>query len=139
MKNSENILSVSAKRNDLWFLGDIVIDKFYLKFIREYAERFRTVNLVLGNHDHELLPGYAVQNGINLFGIVSKYKGWISHCPIHPQEFYQKKFNIHGHLHRTIVLDENGEPDKRYINVSCEQINYKPISLGQIKSKVDSL
>lgn len=41
------------------------------------------------------------------------------------------KYNIHGHLHT------NSLPDKRYINVSAEQIDLTPISLAEIRSRLN--
>jgi calcineurin-like phosphoesterase family protein len=72
-----------------------------------------------------------------------RYKGaFLTHCPVHPQELeYRTSINIHGHLHEYNVTkniirgtrDTNlGVPDKRYINVSCEQVNYQPKTLKEL-------
>ena len=51
-----------------------------------------------------------------------KYKGFIlSHCPIHESEIRRFTKNIHGHVH------ENSLEDERYINVSCEVVNFSPV------------
>ena len=62
----------------------------------------------------------------------------IQHIPVHPMELNAKsggrfKLNIHGHLHRDIVLRGDAAADRRYFNVSCEQINYTPIAYDEIK------
>lgn len=49
----------------------------------------------------------------------------LSHAPIHPCALGEYD-NIHGHIHRFAI------PDNRYINVSCDVINYAPINLDQI-------
>jgi calcineurin-like phosphoesterase family protein len=56
----------------------------------------------------------------------------LTHIPVHYCELeYRFKKNIHGHMHEKVVLF-NDKPDSRYINVSCEQINYTPIALEEI-------
>lgn len=75
-----------------------------------------------------------------------KYKGfWLSHAPIH-SDHLSGSHNIHGHLHSNSVyeiVDINGFAtpikDQRYINVSVEQLDGKPISFEDIKRKLISL
>ena len=61
--------------------------------------------------------------------------------PVHECELEHRwKMNVHGHKHEALVMTKlewnQGAreivPDKRYLNVSVEQINYTPISLDQI-------
>ena len=60
-----------------------------------------------------------------------KYKEfWLSHAPIHPEEL-RDRINIHGHVHYKNI------DDARYFNVSCENIGFKPISLENIRLKVN--
>lgn len=138
----DNILSCSNKRNDIYILGDIVFKTDYFPFLREYAERFRKVHVVLGNHDHKAFAAYACKQGIQVHGFIAKFNTWISHCPVHPQEMYRALGNIHGHLHTNKVLvkeeDESWVDDIRYLCVSCEQVNYKPINLQQIREEFRS-
>jgi calcineurin-like phosphoesterase family protein len=50
-----------------------------------------------------------------------KKGGYIfTHCPIHESEVTRFHRNIHGHVH------ENSLDDYRYINVSCEVVDYTP-------------
>ncbi len=56
--------------------------------------------------------------------------GILSHVPLHPDSVDRFKLNIHGHTHDR-CLD-----DSRYFNVSCEVLNYTPISYEEILSKV---
>ena len=53
----------------------------------------------------------------------------LSHVPVDPCNMqHQQKWNIHGHCH-------NGhEPTNQHINVTCEKLDYKPISLKQIEN-----
>ena len=68
----------------------------------------------------------------------------LQHIPVHPSELSSEtggrfKLNIHGHLHRDLVMKSghlSAQQDERYVNVSCEQINYTPISWDEIKQRV---
>lgn len=60
----------------------------------------------------------------------------VQHIPCHVMEVTpgvgRFKLNIHGHLHRDIVM-LGDKPDRRYFNVSVEQINYVPIAYDEIR------
>ena len=61
-----------------------------------------------------------------MYGAV-KYKDCVlTHIPVHPSQFPRFRLNIHGHLHLKVIADT------RYINVSCEQVNYTPVLLKNI-------
>ena len=52
---------------------------------------------------------------------------FLTHCPIHPSELdYRVSYNIHGHVH------ENSLDDARYVNVSCEVVDYQPKLLTEL-------
>lgn len=120
----ENILRTVTKRDTLWILGDAAFTKDSLAKIKALP---CNVNLVLGNHDVN-------ERGIvitNLAGVYNKiaslirYKNcWLSHCPIHPQEFRGRRANIHGHLHSKLVEENYGQ---KYVNVCLEHWDYKPV------------
>jgi len=62
----------------------------------------------------------------------------MTHFPIHyePDNVPGKipiSFNIHGHIHEKLVMTSFNRPDKRYINVSVEQINYTPVHIDELK------
>lgn len=125
-----NILSVSGKNNHLWLLGDVCFKEDQFRKLWEYNLYFDTVHVVMGNHEHKRLAEFCVQHGIQVHGIVKKWGYWLSHAPIHPQELYRGK-NIHGHVHRNTVHDDC------YFNVSCENLNYRPITLQEIKETME--
>jgi hypothetical protein len=57
------------------------------------------------------------------------YKGFfLTHCPVHPLElnYPDVRGNIHGHIHDKEV----GE--SRYWCVSCERVDYKPITIEEL-------
>ena len=131
---------VVHKRDLTYFLGDVTMetDKWYF-----YLDQMKgRKKLIMGNHD----DGRDVKELLKYFETVEsmvKYKGiFLTHCPIHPQELeYRVSRNIHGHLHeynvtKDIITGERntnvGVKDERYINVSCEQINYQPKTLKEL-------
>lgn len=127
-----------GKRDILFILGDFLFPgpKF-----DEYHERLQKVKcrikLVMGNHDSlELYQNVnpvirsnkPVPSRIEIQLPLFSYKNfWLSHCPIHPQEMRNRKLNIHGHLHAS-VLD-----DTRYFDVCPEKHNYEFVDFESIK------
>jgi len=106
-----------------------------------YAKKFQHVYYVLGNHDISSAWRYAAQHkNVSIHGIESRWGLWISHAPIHECELY-RGMNIHGHTHdkkveftdRDCFNTVYTEEDLNYFCVSCEQVDYKPISLDEIK------
>ena len=118
---------VRKKRNTVWVLGDFMF-RDDSRDIKGIIDRLNgNINLITGNHDY--LP-FCMHNKINIMhGLTKKYKMWLSHCPIHPNEL-RGLVNIHGHVHSETV------DDKRYINVSANVIGYTPISLDAIRSQL---
>lgn len=84
--------------------------------------------LIKGNHDQEKLSKYAT-----VFRDVRAYwqlaKCILSHVPIHPQSIGRWRANIHGHLHDRVITGPDGNPDPRYLCVSVEHTDYRPILL----------
>lgn len=119
----DNLASNIHKRDSLILLGDVAFSAYWNQRIKEINCVKKT--LILGNHDtdrhlnmNDLLDVYD-----SIHSLTVKNKSWLSHCPIHPQEFRNKEFNIHGHLHAKII------DDPRYINVCVEQTDFKPVNL----------
>lgn len=134
----ENILSVSNKRNTLWLLGDVFFSDDCYNFATEVCDKFAHVKVLLGNHCTEnnqrwgLLRRLIIENdNFTVHGMLSKYGYWITHAPLHDSELRGKVLNVHGHTHSVSV------DDHRYLCVSAEQIDYKPISLMTIRGIVE--
>jgi calcineurin-like phosphoesterase family protein len=123
-------LETLGKRDTLWVLGDTCFDMESFDKIKAIFSSVKQVNKIIGNHDFErkecpTIQDYLALGNVKLHAMVS-YKGhWITHAPIHPDELRGKK-NIHGHTHNHCIDDE------RYINVSLEQINYKPAPFSSL-------
>ena len=127
--------SVVNKRDLTYVLGDITNEtsKHYHLLDRLQGRKIA----ILGNHD---LPKHSREllKHVDYIGGLMKYKGiFLSHCPVHHTELdYRVRLNIHSHLHEKsiLTLNENGEhiKDGRYICVSVEQVNFKPVSLKDL-------
>lgn len=121
----ENILNCGGKRNNLYLLGDICMDRTQFYRLNVFRNNFQSVTLILGNHDPQSISWFCGAHGISVHGFLKKWGLWLSHCPIHPQELFRGK-NVHGHVHTNTI------PDRNYYNVSCENVGYKPISQQEI-------
>jgi calcineurin-like phosphoesterase family protein len=127
INNWNNIIT---KRDVVYVLGDITMEKYSL--LSFYLNQLKgDIRVIGGNHDNIQCCKELQRLNIPVMGCL-EYKGFIcTHIPIHPHElkgFYRG--NIHGHIH-DISVDLG--PD--YINVTCEHINYIPITLEKIIEK----
>jgi calcineurin-like phosphoesterase family protein len=120
----ENWNKVVTKKSFVWVLGDMCIENKFYNMDKLISRLNGNIRLITGNHCHLEYYNHIKIKIMN--GIIKKYGYWLSHCPIHPVELRGKQ-NIHGHVHYKSL------PDKRYINVCCEVINYTPISLDEIR------
>ncbi len=134
----ENWNRVVRPQDKVYHLGDVVINKRYLPILKRLNGHKR---LVRGNHDVEptkvFMEYFDEIYGVRVF---PKLNCILSHIPLHPASLQRWKYNIHGHLHSNLVTKELLCPDgiirevkdKRYINVSVEQINYTPVKLESL-------
>lgn len=116
-------------QDKVYHLGDVVINRKALPICERLNGHKR---LVRGNHDcfptKEYLPYFEEIYGSRIInGMI------FTHIPIHTDCIERFKINVHGHLH------SNTLGDSRYMNVSCEQINYTPISLDEIRKRIQSV
>jgi len=127
-----NILGTVPKRVKLFVLGDVGHD---YKSLERLVEGIRAkhaqnrITLIPGNHDTKSAAHY-----LNFFDEIRgpyKYRDWwISHFPIHPQEIFKAKGNIHGHIH---VTSTTGLLEFPYFNVNVDLNNYLPVDFGWIE------
>jgi calcineurin-like phosphoesterase family protein len=85
--------------------------------------------LILGNHDNPRDPLlHKFFRKIRLWVPMKDQGLLLSHVPVHPDqlEFYDSGINVHGHIHDR-VLD-----DPRYVNVSVEQTDYRPLHIEEV-------
>ncbi len=109
---------VVTKKDTVWILGDITMEKSIHYPLLNELNGIKKV--VLGNHDRPTHVPELLKYVNSVCGMAS-HKGFIlTHAPIHESELGRFGRNIHGHVH------ENSLEDKRYINVSCEAVNFTP-------------
>lgn len=111
--------SIVTKKDVVIVLGDVALSK---EGLTKVAQLNGTKHLVFGNHDKFALNDYLKYFG-KVHGFYKKSGVWLSHAPIHPQSLRDLK-NVHGHMHSNCIGG-----DKRYICVSVEHLNGKPVEL----------
>lgn len=136
--------AVVGKNDKVYHLGDVAIHKRGLDML---AELNGNKELILGNHDAHKLKEYTPYFK-DFHGSLKLGRFFLSHIPVHPNSLPQwAKANIHGHLHRRIVMREvrnkwmpwrvTQEPDPRYFNVSVEHTNFAPIDFEEICARFE--
>jgi calcineurin-like phosphoesterase family protein len=121
----ENCNKVIRPCDKLYILGDVSMYRRCLPILdRLIGKKY----LIRGNHDIFKLKDYIPYfKDIRAYKIYPKYGIICSHIPIHPRGLEGRfNLNVHGHTHQNII------DDPRYLNICCERINYKPISLEEI-------
>jgi calcineurin-like phosphoesterase family protein len=121
--------------DSVYHLGDYVINRKHMHVGHQLAGRKR---LVRGNHDIFKTDEYIALGFEEIYGVWVDPKSGIicSHIPLHPDSIKEGWINVHGHLHHGRVLLPNKQIDKRYVCVSVEMTDYKPVSLGWIRAQV---
>jgi len=132
--------SVVGPEDHVYCLGDFASKR---EDVERWAPRLNGHNrLVGGNHD--IWPsefyrkhGFQKYYGVRVFEGIMIY---FTHIPIAPWSHGKMIANVHGHVHhnKPLVYDvanpdaEGFSLSRRYINLSVEIINYRPVSLAQI-------
>lgn len=116
----------------VYHLGDVAWNRDALSKIGEcHGTKF----LVMGNHDKFETTEY-LKYFKNVYGTCVVADHVLTHIPIHPDQKRWWKGNIHGHLHSSVVNhireDERKIPDSWYNCVSCEQIDFMPVTLEEL-------
>jgi len=93
--------------------------------------------LIMGNHERNSLKVYYDAGFVMIYKhpILLENTFLLSHSPIKDTKY----INIHGHIHEKSIKDLdyfNGDL-KLYYNVSCDVINFTPISLNKIKKDLN--
>lgn len=125
-----------SKNDTTYILGDVGMES--TKFYHLLDELNGRIIVVGGNHEkrnhvttlqkHCFQFTAVVMRSIRSHGV----KAFLTHIPVHPMELnYRIGLNIHGHLHEGNVMKSYlfgliKRRDKRYICVSCEQLDYIP-------------
>lgn len=127
-------------KDKVYVLGDFCINRRALPI----AGRLNGNKiLVKGNHDVFRLEEYAqyfqdVRACVVLHGCI------LTHIPVHTSQLKRFGLNVHGHLHAHVVTREvrnygdleGYEPDPRYMCVSVEQTNWRPLNYQVIADRI---
>ena len=127
------INAVVNPTDSLVLAGDIVITQAGWESLA--AINCQRIILVPGNHDGERIriPTELYYKVVGVYGFDLKLSSTerlgcvVTHIPMHPSCLDRWDVNIHGHLHDESIIDP------RYFCVSCEQLNYTPISKLELK------
>lgn len=124
----ENWNKVVGPSDRVYHLGDVAINRRCLPVLGRLKGRKK---LIRGNHDIFKLKDYAPYFD-DLCGVYVLADMILSHIPS-PPDCITKRFgtNVHGHLHA------NKRPEPFYFNVSCEQIDYTPIEIGEVRKRIE--
>lgn len=107
----------------VWVLGDLAFNTGL-----DHLDKLNGVFelLILGNHDWKHIQRY-LRYFNKVHAMKEKYNLLFTHIPIHPDELdYRWKGNVHGHLHSRKIND------KRYLNISLEHTNLRPIHMSEV-------
>lgn len=118
--------SVVKPNDKVYHLGDVAMKNDYIKLIERCNGHKR---LILGNHDYGTWRLYAPYFE-NVYSSRLLDRMIFTHIPVHPDSIGKSIANVHGHVHGQQTFGP------KYFDVSVEAINYTPISLEEIKSRV---
>lgn len=106
----------------VYHLGDFALQSQKEEIISLVDRLNGNIILILGNHDRFGKQKFIDCGFVEVHNKLDIGKYILTHRPM-PLNKLENKINIHGHIH-----NYDKELDKlKYINVSCEVLDYKPI------------
>lgn len=120
--------SVVRKGDTVWVLGDLTMEKATV--YPKLSSLNGYIKVVGGNHDTPNHSKKMLEYVNGICGVYGMGEFVLSHVPVHPSMLTTPerwRYNIHGHMHEETV----GDP--RYVNVSCEKVDYMPVTFDLIK------
>ena len=119
--------TVRAKGDKVYVLGDVAFKPQHLEVLHKlHGDKV----LIKGNHDTcELKIYQRYFRDVRACHILDRYL--LTHIPIHPMSLARWRGNIHGHLHY------RDYDDPRYLCVSVEHTNYRPILWEEVRARFD--
>lgn len=119
-------------KDKVYHLGDVVINRRALATLhRLNGDKV----LIKGNHDIFRMEEYALFFR-DIRGCHVMNNMILTHIPVHPEQLHRFSHNIHGHLHNRVVLDNQGKPDPKYVNVCVEHTNFRPIAYEDVMKRI---
>lgn len=134
----QNLNDVVSDKDRLVLLGDICWNRKSFELLKHFP---KNVTLISGNHDCSSSHYEAYRDaGWKIIGAMQFNDAILTHIPIHPSQLESRfGLNIHGHLHDDHVMAETVSlsykrvyRDPRYLNVSCEVLEFKPKTYEQV-------
>jgi calcineurin-like phosphoesterase family protein len=139
--------AVVRPQDTVYHLGDVVINRKSLHHVKRLNGKKR---LVRGNHDIFKDEDYREVGFESLYGVRVFVDQFIfSHIPLHPDCVTERfRVNVHGHLHANEVMRTRTnmvhgymtglvtEPDPRYLCVSVENTDYRPLSFDEVETRI---
>ena len=139
--------AVVRPQDTVYHLGDVVINKKSLHHVKRLNGKKR---LVRGNHDIFKDADYREVGFESLYGVrVFVDQFILSHIPLHPDCVTERfRVNVHGHLHANEVMEkfqvtgddiypyEDERIDPRYLCVSVEHTDYRPLSFDEVEARI---
>lgn len=121
---------VVKPQDHIYHLGDVAVSQVSLNDVMPRLLGHK--RLVLGNHDNHA----PIENYAQYFDKILAWRLFkpliLTHVPIHLESFGKAQVNVHGHIHEKVYSGP-------YLNVSVEQINYRPIHLDELIKKAQRL
>ena len=134
----ENINALVKPEDHLYCLGDVAMKPSGLRQVSKIT--CRNLRLVFGNHDVKWEACHkAGFKKIMAYRVIDNIL--FSHIPVHPGSMGRFRANVHGHTHSqpSYPPTKSGEMVQPYLNISVEQTDYKPVSLGWIIKRINDL
>lgn len=118
-----------APNDKVYCLGDMVFKSQHLYIFDQLHGR---KVLIKGNHDNLKLSQYQKYfYDVRAYHVLDRIL--LSHIPIHPESLSRYRGNVHGHLHY------NKLNDPRYLCVSVEHTDYKPVDFQKVRDYYEDL
>lgn len=120
----ERINGTVRVQDHLYVVGDVAMRRGDLAWVKRLHCRHMT--LIGGNHDIFSLKDYLNAGFKEVRGMRVLSNVAFTHVPMHPACLGRFIGNAHGHIHR------RPSPEGPYFNLSCEVLDYTPVTLEDI-------
>lgn len=131
--------SVVTDEDEVYFLGDFAYKCSKNKALEMFYRLNGKKHLIKGNHDSRLASKFTDEwESISDLKTIKYIKDngceqriVLCHYPIYSWDGkFQGSIHLHGHLH-----EKNTDIEGKILNVSCEQLDYTPISIDKVLEK----
>lgn len=123
--------SVVRPQDKVYHLGDVAMHKEHVQTVARCNGHKR---LIRGNHDVFVTKWY-MRFFEEVYATRILNQMLLSHIPVHPESIGKAIANVHGHVHNNVPALHYGP---KYYNVSTEALDYTPISLEDLKRRVEA-